>query len=159
VISVIQKRSAVIAIFVTLLFCTVSVSAMAQSDIDEHRDCAYCGMDRKAYGYSRMLIQYEDGSTVGICSLHCAVRELKKNPGRTVKAILVADRDTRMLIDAEQAVWVMGGNKRGVMTERPKWAFQTRAAADAFIAKYGGTIVSWKEALAAAQDEVARELR
>ncbi len=155
----IKKRSVVIAIFVALLCWSVAVSVTAQSDIDEHRDCAYCGMDRKAYGYSRMLIQYADGTTAGICSLHCAVRELKENPGRAVKTILVADRDTRILIDAERAVWVMGGDKRGVMTERPKWAFQTRAAAGAFIGKYGGTIVSWKEALAAAQDEVARELR
>jgi copper chaperone NosL len=131
---------------------------MAQSDIAEHRDCAYCGMDRKAYGYSRMLIQYADGTAVGVCSLHCAVLELHVNQGRPMKSILVADRDTRILIDAEQAVWVMGGKKRGVMTQRPKWAFQTKAAADAFIGKYGGTIASWKEALTAAQDDAAVEL-
>jgi copper chaperone NosL len=82
---------------------------------------------------------------------------LKANQGRTVKSILVADRDTRVLIDAEQAVWVMGGEKRGVMTDIPKWAFQTKAAAEAFIAKYGGKKATWKEALAAAQNEVANE--
>jgi copper chaperone NosL len=152
-----RKRSTVIAIFVSIIYCIAAVLAMAQSDIDEHRDCAYCGMDRKAYGYSRMLIQYEDGTAVGVCSLHCAVMELKANQGRTVKSILVADRDTRVLIDAEQAVWVMGGEKRGVMTDIPKWAFQTKAAAEAFIAKYGGKKATWKEALAAAQNEVANE--
>jgi copper chaperone NosL len=154
---VIQKRKTIILIFVALLFCTVSASAMAQSDIEKHRDCAYCGMDRKAYGYSRMLIQYTDGTATGVCSLHCAIMELKANQGRTVKTILVADRDTRVLIDAEQAVWVMGGEKRGVMTDFPKWAFQTKAAAEAFIAKNGGKIATWKEALAAAQNEVASE--
>ncbi len=144
--------------FVVLTFCIAAVSAMAQADIDEHRDCAYCGMDRKAYGYSRMLLQYADGTVVGVCSLHCAVLELNVNRGRAVKSIFVADRDTRMLIDAEQAVWVMGGGKRGVMTQRPKWAFQTKAAADAFIGEYGGTIASWKECLAAARDDASGEL-
>ncbi len=49
------------------------MNVLAQDDIDAHRSCASCGMDRKAYGYSRMLIQYEDGAMVGTCSLHCAV--------------------------------------------------------------------------------------
>ncbi len=56
-----------------------------QNDIDDHRSCGNCGMDRKAYGFSRMLVQYEDGTVVGTCSLHCAVVELDANPGKTVK--------------------------------------------------------------------------
>jgi nitrous oxide reductase accessory protein NosL len=43
------------------------------------------------------------------------------------------------------------------MTQRPKWAFATKPAAEAFIVEYGGTIVSWDEALAAAREEAARE--
>jgi nitrous oxide reductase accessory protein NosL len=141
------------ALFVAFLFFIAAAAATAQSDIEDHRSCAYCGMDRKAYGYSRMLIQYEDGTAVGVCSLHCAVSEFDANQGRKVKAILVADRDTRTLIDAEKAVWVIGGKKRGVMTQRPKWAFQSKAAAEAFIKAYGGKLVSWAEALAAARED------
>jgi nitrous oxide reductase accessory protein NosL len=131
----------------------------AQDDIAEHRSCIHCGMDRKAYGFSRMLVQYEDGASIGVCSLRCAVVELDSNPRRTVKAILAADRTERILIDAEKAVWVMGGVKRGVMTSRPKWAFSSKAAADAFIENYGGTIVTWSEALVAAREDLAREVR
>jgi copper chaperone NosL len=116
-------------------------------------------MDRKAYGFSRMLVQYADGASVGVCSLRCAVVELDANPKRTVKAILAADRNDRTLIDAEKAVWVMGGVKRGVMTDRPKWAFATKAAAESFIAEYGGSIITWSEALAAAREDLAREVR
>ena len=134
-------------------------AAAAQEDLKEHRSCNYCGMDRKAYGFSRMLIHYEDGGAVGVCSLHCAVVEMNANPGRKVKSLFVADRDSRSLIDAEQAVWVLGGSKRGVMTEQPKWAFQTRSAADAFIKDFGGTIVGWKEALTAAQEELIKATR
>ncbi len=142
----------------TILFTLLGTTIIAQaSDIDDHRDCSYCGMDRKAYGFSRMLIQYQDGATVGVCSLHCAVTELDANQGRAVQAMLVADRDTRTLIEAEKAVWVMGGKKRGVMTGEPKWAFQAKEAAEVFIKEYGGKLVTWTEVLAAARAETAKK--
>jgi hypothetical protein len=116
-------------------------------------------MDRKAYGFSRMLVLYEDGGAAGVCSLHCAVIELDANQRRKVKSLLVADRDTRELIEADKAFWVMGGRKSGVMTLRPKWAFGSETSAEAFIETYGGKIVSWPEAFAAAREEAAREHR
>jgi copper chaperone NosL len=154
-----MKKKILFVILAAVLFCIAGTIVLAQDDIKDHRSCANCGMDRKAFGYSRMLIQYEDGSSLGTCSLHCAVVELDKNPGHKVKALLVADRDSRMLIDAEQANWVMGGGKRGVMTEKPKWAFQSKESADAFIKANGGKLVTWAEALAAAREETAREHR
>jgi nitrous oxide reductase accessory protein NosL len=126
-------------------------TAVAQNDIDDYRSCAHCGMDRKGYGYSRMLVVYGDGGKVGVCSLHCAVTELGVNRGRTVASLLVADRGTRLLINAEKAFWVMGGSKRGVMTKHPAWAFATKASAEAFIASYGGKLTGWDEVLAAAK--------
>jgi hypothetical protein len=53
----------------------------------------------------------------------------------------------------------MGGKKPGVMTQRPKWAFGSPAAAGAFMEAYGGKVVPWSEALAAAREDAARELR
>jgi len=138
-----------------LLYAAVAVAA--GSDVETHRECAYCGMDRKAYGYSRVLVQYQDGSEAGVCSLHCAVVEMDANPGRAVKAIRVADRDTRELVDAEAATWVMGGGKRPVMAARAKWAFATRAAAEAFVGAHGGEFVPWPRALEAARQDVAAE--
>ena len=154
-----KQRFIALGTLAVALFCIARIGAFAQSDIENHRSCARCGMDRKAYGFTRMLVQYDDGATVGVCSLHCAVIELEANQGRMIKTLLVADRDTRTLIDAENAIWVMGGKKRGVMTQRAKWAFQTKAAAEAFIKTNGGEIVSWAEALAAARKELAREPR
>jgi copper chaperone NosL len=147
-----------IVLLFTLIFTafgSMAKPARAQDDIQEHRSCAKCGMDRKAYGYSRMLLVYQDGSQTGVCSLHCAVADLDSHKERPVKSILVADRDTRLLIDSEKAIWVMGGKKRGVMTQKPKWAFGTEAAARLFIAANGGSIASWAEARASAQDELA----
>src|SRR5512147_982681 len=93
------------AFLIVLMLFFPGASVLAFDDIDAHRACAFCGMDRKAFGYSRMLVRYDDGSEVGVCSLHCAVIELETNKTRRVKALLVADRDTRNLLEAEQAFW------------------------------------------------------
>ena len=139
---------------ICLLLCTLFVgAAIAHEDIDTHRSCEYCGMDRKVYGYSRALVVYEDGSRTGVCSLHCAVTELNAHKEKKLKQLLVADRDSHQLIDAQQAVWVLGGSKRGVMTPFPEWAFATKSAAQAFIAANGGKITTWQEALTAAREE------
>ena len=152
-------RVCVVLFCASLLVILAGAAVPAGDDISEYRSCVHCGMDRKAYGFSRMLIHYEDGAAVGVCSLRCAVVEIDSNAGRTVKAILAADRESRALTDAMQAVWVMGGAKRGVMTDRPKWAFATRASAEAFIERYDGAIITWNEALAAAREDLAREVR
>ncbi|MFA7403647.1 MAG: nitrous oxide reductase accessory protein NosL [Pelobacteraceae bacterium] len=146
-------------ILTTLVCLTDRADAQddTQDDTQEHRSCSVCGMDRKAYGYSRMLITYHDGTQTGVCSLHCAVSELDSHKDRPVSSLLVADRDTRRLIDSGKAVWVMGGKKRGVMTQRPKWAFGTEEAARSFIAANGGVIASWAEVQAAAREEIVHK--
>jgi len=148
-----------ISLFCMTLLCAVSGYLQAEDDIAAQRNCSYCGMDRKAYGYSRMVVGYADGISSGVCSLHCAVTELNAVGDRKVKALLVADRDTRAMIDASKAVWVIGGRKKGVMTQRPKWAFASQAGAAAFIASHGGVLADWQTALAAAREDAASQSR
>ncbi|GFO59179.1 hypothetical protein GMST_15040 [Geomonas silvestris] len=131
----------------------VRSAALAADDIAAHASCENCGMDRKAFGYSRMLLRFADGSETGVCSLNCAVIEMDKHPEKTVKALLVADRDSRGLVEASKAVWVMGGDKRGVMTKRPKWAFAEQAIAEKFVKEHGGKLVDWDTVLAAARED------
>jgi copper chaperone NosL len=154
-------RNTIIAGSMLLLaiFGVVGWTVGARDDIDLHRSCEQCGMDRKAFGYSRMLVIYEDGASVGVCSLNCAVVEIDAHKGRKVKSLLVADRDSKSMIDAEKAVWVMGGKKRGVMTSRPKWAFETKSAAQTFIDGNGGETIGWTEVLAAAREDAAPKPR
>lgn len=126
---------------------------LAGSDIGEFPSCAHCGMDRQAFDYSRMLVVYEDGASVGTCSLACAEKELSGNRDRKVRAVKVADYGTRELLDAEKAFWVVGGSRQGVMTRTPKWAFAGKAGAEAFVKENGGTLSTWAEALKAASEE------
>lgn len=148
------KHGVICFIAVALLGIVVSV-VFAGNDIEEFRSCSNCGMDRKAYGYSRMVVNYKDGSKAGVCSLHCAVTDIDANKQREAASVMVADRDTRLLIDAEKAVWVLGGRKRGVMTQRAKWAFATQKAAQAFVDSNGGQVINWNTALRAAREDAA----
>jgi nitrous oxide reductase accessory protein NosL len=140
---------------ITLLMAN-ALPVLAHDDLEKHRSCAHCGMDRKAYGYSRMLIVSANGNQTGVCSLHCAVTEMNAHPEQKIAELLVADRNTHDIIAASKAFWVMGGRKRGVMTRNPKWAFASPEAAQRFISDHGGNITPWDEVLAAARKEPAQ---
>lgn len=136
-----------------------TASATPDGDVQQAPSCRYCGMDRQKFGHSRMLIEYDDGSPVGLCSIHCAAVELANAIDRSPKAIWVADHGTRQLVDAEKATWVVGGDVPGVMTHRAKWAFADRAAADAFAKARGGTLASFDEAMKGAYEDMYRDTK
>jgi copper chaperone NosL len=87
------------------------------------------------------------------CAVFTAL-DLAINIDKTPKMIYVGDFNTKKLIDAEQAFWVIGGNKPGVMTKRAKWAFEKKTDADAFIAKEGGTISNFDQAISASYEDI-----
>ena len=137
---------------VLALFAAGAVSA--QDDIKKCPSCKVCGMDREKFAHSRMLIEYEDGTTVGVCSLHCAAADMKQNKDRQVKSLMVADYATKKLIDAKTATWVVGGRKAGVMTSTPKWAFAREEDARKFIAEDGGKVTPFDGVMKAANEEL-----
>jgi predicted Rossmann-fold nucleotide-binding protein len=112
-------------------------------------------MDRTAFAHSRALVTYSDGGRTGTCSIHCAVEHLGKSPGRQRRSLEVADYYGRELIDAESAVWVVGGGKSGVMTSPAKWAFAREERARRFVRENGGSITSFQAVLQAIKEEVA----
>jgi nitrous oxide reductase accessory protein NosL len=149
----IVKNGFLAALTMSLLFI-IPGAATAQDDTAAHRDCVYCGMDREKFAHSRMLIVYEDGGETGTCSIRCAALELTGPSGKTPGAILVGDYRSRELIDARTAFWVIGGDKRGVMSARAKWAFSTGEEAERFTAEHGGTPASFEEALKVAVEDL-----
>ena len=131
----------------------VVFAAGVADGVENPKTCKQCGMDRTVFTRSRMLIVYADGTTVGVCSLHCAAAEMRQNRDKQVKSLMVADYVTQELIDAKTATWVVGGNKQGVMTSLPKWAFARKEDAQKFIKENGGKISSFDETMKAAEDE------
>jgi copper chaperone NosL len=141
-----------IAVLLTLSLGTVCLAA---EKVEAPDACKQCGMDRTKFGHSRMIVTYTDGSSTGTCSINCVVTDMKAAKDKTVKSFQVADYNTRKLIDAKNAAWVIGGSKKGVMTAVAKWAFADKKDADAFIKANGGKPASFDEALKAAEKEQA----
>ena len=133
--------------------------AVQHQDQVAHISCSYCGMDRTKFAHSRMLVEYEDGGEVGTCSIHCMALEFANAIDRMPKRLFVADYLSGELLIAEQAVWVLGGDKRGVMTSRAKWAFKQQSDADAFIVGHGGTIASFDQAMKSSYEDMYQDTK
>lgn len=153
--------SGVTVLTAALLATTLAGPLPAGADEDQlaHPSCQYCGMDRTKFAHSRALITYDDGTTVGTCSLHCAAIDLSLKIDKTPHTIMVADYTTKKLTDAETAHWVIGGNKMGVMTKRAKWAFASENDARAFITAHGGSASDFSGAVKAAFEDMYEDLR
>ena len=128
-------------------------------DIKTFPECKYCGMIREKFASSRTLVEYEDGSAVGTCSVHCLAIDLALNPGKTPKIIMVGDYYSKNLIDAEKAFWVLGGEKMGVMSIRGKWAMDEKESADRFIKENGGQLVTFDRIIKASFEDMYEILR
>jgi nitrous oxide reductase accessory protein NosL len=141
-----------------LAFAAVS-HARIHEDIRLQKNCKICGMDRQEFGYSRVLIEYDDGIMVGTCSTRCAALDLAMNIGRVPRSIKAGEFNSGELIDAEKAYWVVGGKKEGVMSMRGKWAFQKKSGAEGFMAKNGGKLGTFQDALKASFEDLYKDLK
>ena len=139
------------------LALTLAPPASAQDDVKAAPSCRHCGMDREKFATSRMVVNYEDGSSAGTCSIRCTAVELATTLDKAPRSIQVADLPTKQLIDAEKASWVVVAGKPGVMTRHGKWAFADRAAAEAYARANGGAVVSFEEAMKAAYGDLYQD--
>jgi copper chaperone NosL len=146
-----MKKLSIAVSLIACLLLTAGV-ALAQEDCQKHPNCKYCGMDRAKFAQSRMLVEYDDGTAMGTCSIHCLAIDLALNIDKTPKTIQAGDFNTKELIDAENAFWVIGGNKPGVMTKQAKWAFAKKEDAEKFIQENGGTLATFDEAMKASYE-------
>jgi hypothetical protein len=144
-----------------IIFCLLTGSLLwaLDNDVKEMPACKYCGMNREMFAHSRMLIEYSDGSKVAVCSLHCAAVDLALNLDKTPLSIRVGDYGKRELIDAEKAVWIIGGSKPGVMTNNAKWAFSDKGDAEKFQQANGGRLATFDEALQASYEDLGKDTK
>jgi len=145
-------KNIIMFLFMSLLLTAASAGAM--DTVEGPTSCTQCSMNRTAFAQSRMLIVYADGSTVGVCSLHCAAAELQQSGAKQVGSLMVADYATKELLDAKTATWVVGGKKQGVMTALAKWAFAREEDARRFVEENGGMVSSFGQAMESATLEV-----
>ncbi len=153
-----MKKS--ILLLVLLAGCLTQAGwVFGQTDIKRNPSCPLCGMDRKQYSYSRMLLEFAEGPARGTCSLHCTASEMTVSRDKTLKSLWVADYNSRKLLPAEKAFWVIGGNKMGVMTKRAKWAFRDRTEALAFIKENKCRLIDFQQAMRATFEDMYGDIK
>ena len=147
-------------VLVISIFCMIaSLAFAAAEDVAKHPSCKHCGMDREKFGHSRVLINFDDGSSSGLCSLRCAAVELTLNIDKTPQTIMVGDYTSKMLVDAEKAFWVIGGSRKGVMTQTAKWAFAQTTDAESFIKENGGSLANFEGTIKAAYADMYEDTK
>ena len=134
----------------------------ATDDLAKYTACPYCGMNRRQFHHSRMLVQYGDNLPDATCALHCVAISLALNVDRGPKAIYVADfaapGEPKPLLEADKATFLVGSSLPGVMTKRSKVAYGSEAAAKAAQATLGGELMDFNKALLAAYVDMAQDV-
>ena len=121
------------------------------NEFDKYPKCPYCGMDRKEHHRARMLVQYSDDLTDGVCSIHCLSLSLGLNIDREPKHIWGPDYgstvEPRPLLPVDDMVYLIGANLKHAMTKRSKHSFASLSTAREFLAKHGGELGNFNDAL------------
>ncbi|MFZ2447181.1 MAG: nitrous oxide reductase accessory protein NosL [Syntrophobacteraceae bacterium] len=142
-----------------LLWGPLAFTRAMDDDLASFPECTYCGMKRKAFAHSRMMVYHGNGESVGVCSLNCAVIDYVRDVDDSPGSLKVGDYGTKKLIDADRAYWVLGGDLPGVMTNRAKWAFEDKSAALLFIKRHGGELISFEEAVKTSYVDIFEDMR
>ena len=133
-----------------------------EKELDKYPKCPYCGMDRKEHHRARMLVQYSDNLTDGVCSIHCLGLSLGVNIDREPKAIWGPDygsaAEPRPLLPAEKLTYLIGADLKHAMTKRSKHSFASLDVAKEFQAKHGGTFGDFNEALKQSYLDMANDV-
>ncbi|MBU0673078.1 MAG: nitrous oxide reductase accessory protein NosL [Proteobacteria bacterium] len=119
----------------------------------KHGRCVNCGMKLNMWARTRHSFTLTDGE-YHVCSIHC-VADLtlqKQQPPKDVQVALYLEPET--MIKADQAWYLVNSSATGTMSAVSKIAFASEEAARAFAANYGGTIMSFTEALNKANEEL-----
>ncbi len=115
----------------------------------EHKSsCINCGMSLKMFYKTSHIATLADGSKKQYCSIACLSSDMKKEH---VVSVEVVDAKTQKIINAKKAYYVIDSDVKGTMSKRSKLAFASHQDAEAFIKEHGGKIISFQQALKAAQ--------
>lgn len=122
-----------------------------ENEFEKYPKCPYCGMDRKEHHRARMLVQYADDLSDGVCSIHCLSLSLGVNIDREPKKIWGPDYgatiEPRPLLSVDDMVYLIGADLKHAMTKRSKHSFGSLNTAKEFQAKHGGALGNFNDAL------------
>ena len=116
--------------------------------------CPECGMTLPMF-YKTNHAATVDGKVKQYCSIHCIVEDTQK--GSKLTDIKVVDVMSLKFIAVDKASYVVGSAKKGTMTMVSKYAFASKADAEAFAKANGGKVVDYNGAYKAAEGDFAKD--
>jgi len=114
-------------------------------------------MNLEMYKKTNHWLTFSDGSKVDYCSIHCASLVYKDRAAQ-IDRWEVVDYDSKTLIDARKAVFLIGSDLPGTMSPVSKLAFASLDVAKKYQKEHGGTIGSFDDALKRALDGLGEDL-
>ena len=117
--------------------------------------CPNCGMMINMWARTRHSFHHPEGDFT-TCSIRCmADKEVNSGAGPT-NAQVAMYLDPDKMVPVESATYVIGSTAPGTMTMKSKIAFADRSAAEKFASSYGGQVVDFQHAFAAAKMELPK---
>ncbi len=119
--------------------------------------CAICGMYLPKFYKTNHAARTKYG-TRQYCSLHCLVADNELNK-TDLTHVQVVDTESLQFIPALTAWYVVGSSKPATMSRVSKYAFKTKATAEAFAKKYGGKVMDFYGAYDVAIQDFVKKSR
>lgn len=142
-------------IFTLVLVSGLFLFTMVQAEGQKY--CPLCSMNLKMFWKTTHWLTFSDGPRTGYCSIHCASIVYQKR-ATDIDRWEVADYDTKKLIDARKAHFLIGSDLPGTMTPVSKLAFASLDSAKRYKKKHGGTIGTFDNALKRALEGLGEDM-
>ena len=142
-------------IFTLVLVSGLFLFTMVQAE--EQKYCPLCSMNLKMFWKTSHWLTFSDGTRTGYCSIHCASIVYKKRAS-DIDRWEVADYDTKKIINAYKAHFLIGSDLPGTMTPVSKLAFASLDVAKRYQQKNGGKIGTFDDALKRALEGLGEDM-
>jgi copper chaperone NosL len=119
--------------------------------------CPVCGMKLESFYKTSHFATLENSKERQYCSIRCLAVDMQEYT-IDLSSVRVVDAKSEKVIKADDAFYVLASDVAGTMTKVSKLAFEHKKDALEFIKQHGGKLVSFKEALSAAQDSLASDV-
>jgi len=118
--------------------------------------CPNCGMMINMWARTRHSFHHPEEGDMTTCSIRCLADKTVSSGAESTDIQVAMYIDPDKMMPVEEATYVIGSTAPGTMTMKSKIAFADKAAAEEFASSYGGEVVDFQEAFAAAKMELPK---
>lgn len=117
--------------------------------------CPNCGMNINMWARTRHTFKHPEGDFT-TCSIRCMADKAVNSSTQPTAGQVAVYLDPDTIIPVEKAFYVIGSVAKGTMTMKSKIAFADKQTAEKFVVDYGGKVVGFAGAFAAATKELSK---